>query len=197
MPLGELILGAFASLRRFILWFNAQGRVLQITLIAALLATWMHVRTPRAPDGPEVLDEVEALARAIRSEAGSEPPLYRLHVAWATRNLAAERGQTVLAMACSPCGPQNGDRPVSTRSRATDTDRVLAEHVLAQPASLDPTGGASHFINPRLQDNLARAGRPGYAGRPYAVVRRRWQQLYNWEPYYRLGPTLELWGVKR
>lgn len=194
---GRGILAVFAAGHRFVRWFNAQGRPIQIALAAAAITAIGYLGAPRAPDGPEQLDEVEALARVIRSEAGIEPPTHRLHIAWATRNLAAERGQTILAMACSPCGEQNSARPVSTRLRPTDADRVLAEHVLGLPRSFDPTGGASHFINPRLQDQLARSDRAGYRGRTYAIVRRRWQRIYGWEPYYRLSPTLELWGRKR
>ena len=173
-------------------WYRGQRRSIQIGLVVALLAAiwWLRSR-------PEPVTEVEALARVIRSEAGIEPLHYRLHVAWATRNLAAERGQTIVEMACSPCGDQGAGRPVSTRFRPTDADRALAAHVLSTPRKLDPTGGASHFINPRLQDQLARRGHPGYRGRPYAVVRRRWQRVYGWERYYRLGPTLEMWGRKR
>lgn len=182
-----------AGARRFARWFAAQRRSVQLGLVAVAIAALMWVTRDR----PEPMTEVEALARVIRSEAGIEPPHYRLHVAWATRNLAAERGQTIVAMACSPCGDQGSARPVSTRFGATGADRALAAHVLGLPLSLDPTGGASHFINPRLQDQLAREGRPGYRGRPYAVVRRRWMRVYGWEPYYRLGPTLELWGKRR
>ena len=197
--IGRVILAAFAVVHRFVLWFNRQHRPAQIALVAAVLAAAIYTgRTvTRAPDAPRPIDEVEALARVIRSEAGIEPMTYRLHVAWATRNLAAERGQTILKMACSPCGEQNARRPVSTRIAPTDSDRVLAKHVLEMPRSLDPTGGASHYINPRLQDRLARSGRRGYRGRPYRVVRRRWIEVYGWEPYYRLGPTLEMWGPKR
>jgi len=100
-------------------------------------------------------------------------------------------------MACAPCGPQELGRPVSTRQDATDLDRELARQILAAPALLDPTGGATHFINPTLQDDLASRGRPGYRGRPYTEVRERWMQVYGWEPYYRLGPDLEVWGPKR
>ncbi|HYU15247.1 MAG TPA: hypothetical protein VEL05_04225, partial [Candidatus Acidoferrum sp.] len=142
-------------------------------------------------------DETEALARVIRSEAGTGSAPQRIHVAWVTRNLAAERRQTVAQMACSPCGPQEIGRPVSSRQDATDLDRELARHILASPPLLDPTGGATHFINPTLQDDLASQGRPGYRGRPYREVRQTWLETYGWEPYYRLGPDLEVWGPKR
>ncbi len=144
-----------------------------------------------------IVDEVEALARVIRSEAGTGSAQQRLHVAWATRNLAASRGQTIAEMACSPCGPQQEGRPVSSSQRATEADRELARHILAAPRALDATGGATHFVNPALQDELAARKRPGYRGRPYRVVRRRWTDVYGWEPYYRLGPDLEMWGPPR
>lgn len=194
---GRLALRGAEHARAFVLWFNEQSRPLQVGVVAALVVVIFWIRTPTSPDGPEPVTEVEALARVIRSEAGIEPPLYRLHIAWATRNLAAERGQSIVEMACSPCGEQGAARPVSTRFRPTPGDRVLAAHVLGLPADLDPTGGASHFINPRLQDRLARSGRRGYRGRPYRTVRRRWIERYGWEPYYRLGPTLEMWGQRR
>jgi hypothetical protein len=86
---------------------------------------------------------------------------------------------------------------VSSRQEPRDADRVLARSILASPPILDPTGGATHFINPMLQDDLASRGRPGYRGRPYSEVRQRWSQAYGWEPYYRIGPDLELWGPRR
>jgi hypothetical protein len=150
------------------------------------------------PVGFATTDEGEALARVIRSEVGGSSPQHRLHVAWATRNLARARGQTIARMACTPCGAQGPGRPVSSRQASTAADRALATYVLDAPALADPTGGASHFINPALQDHLARSGAlPGYLGRTYAVVRRRWIERYGWEPYYRLGPDLELWGPRR
>jgi hypothetical protein len=156
-----------------------------IGLTCALLVLILPVRTD---------DDVEALARVIRSEAGVSPIQHRVHIAWATRNLAAERGQTVAAMACSPCGPQRRGRPVSSRQRATRADRRLARQVLGSPRQLDPTGGATHFLNPALQDHLAARRAPGYRNRPYRTIRRQWMQVHGWRPYYRLGPDLELWG---
>ena len=139
--------------------------------------------------------DVEALARVIRSEIGIGRPHERLHVAWTTRNLARQRGQSIADMACAPCGPQNARRPVSTSQNALPTDLELARHILSAPAFLDPTGGATNFINPRLQDRLAESGAlPGYAGRTYERVSRRWQERYDLTRYYRLAPTLEFWG---
>jgi hypothetical protein len=150
-----------------------------------------------SPRGDYVTDETEALARVIRSEVGTSSPQHRVHVAWATRNLAASRRQTVAEMACSPCGPQQAGRPVSSFQAATEADRALARSVLAAPPILDPTGGATQFVNPALQDELAARATAGYRGRPYRHVKKTWSQAYGWEPYYRLGPDLELWGPRR
>ena len=165
-----------------------RGLLVIIVVVAVVVAT----AALRAPVG-----EAEALARVIRSEAGITSARKRTHVAWATRNLAAERGQTIAAMACSPCGRQQRGRPVSSRQRAKAEDRALARRVLRAAPCVDPTGGATHFINPALQDELAARGRPGYRGRPYRVVRRIWTRDYGLVPYYRLGPDLEMWGRRR
>lgn len=165
-------------------------------------------RIPTSPstrkvDGREqnplyVTDEVEALGRVIHSELGSGTHKQKLHIAWATRNLARERKQTIAKMACTPCGKQRGRKPpVSTRHPARRSDMVIAAEVLATPQSQDPTGGATHFLDPGLQDRLAARGRPGYAGNTYAKVRHRWINKFHWEPYYRLGKDLELWGPQR
>jgi hypothetical protein len=181
-------------------WFGRQDRAVQVVVLAMLTGGSLaaaHVIANRPAPPVYVDDEAEALARVIRSEAGVGSAPQRIHVAWVTRNLAAERGETIARMACSPCGPQELGRPVSSRQAASDADRVLARSILASPALLDPTGGATHFINPMLQDDLASRGRPGYRGRPYSEVRLRWSSAYGWEPYYRIGPDLELWGPRR
>jgi hypothetical protein len=192
--------GLWRAARHAALWFRRQDRAAQLIVVAILAGGSLaaaHVIATRPAPAVYVDDEIEALARVIRSEAGTGSAPQRVHVAWTTRNLAAEQGQTIAEMACSPCGPQELGRPVSSRQDASDADRELARQILASPALLDPTGGATHFINPTLQDELAARGRPGYRGRPYGVVRQRWLEAYGWEPYYRIGPDLELWGPRR
>lgn len=171
-----------------------RGVALVLVVCALAVAAVGALRSERAV---YVADDGEALARVIHSEVGSSSLQYRVHVAWATRNLAESRHQTVAAMVCSPCGPQEAGRPVSSRQAATDSDRELARSVLAAPRILDPTGGATQFVDPALQDELAAIPAPGYRGRPYRFVRRQWSEAYGWEPYYRLGPDLELWGPRR
>ncbi|MCP4445160.1 MAG: hypothetical protein GY811_07430 [Myxococcales bacterium] len=142
--------------------------------------------------------ESEVLARIIQSEIGSGTKKQQRHVAWTARNLARERKQSLAEMVCSPCGPQKRGRPMSSRQQPKDSHRVLAKAVLDAPQRRDPTGGASHFLNPRLQNHLARSGkRPGYRGNSYSKVRRRWIRTYGWQPYYRLGNNLEFWGPKK
>ena len=190
-------------LGRAVVWFQKLPRRGQLVVGAgalALLCGALLAYRMSARDGGgsffTPMSESEALARVIKSEIGTGSPQQRLHVAWATRNLAAERRQSVVQMACSPCGPQEYGRPVSSRQEARDVDRELAEAVLAAPALLDPTGGATHFINPALQDMLVARKAPGYT-KSYDRVRRLWSGSYGWEPYYRLGNDLELWGPKR
>jgi len=143
-------------------------------------------------------DEAEALARVLQSEIGNGTQTQQRHVAWTARNLAEERDQTIAQMVCSPCGPQQRGRPMSSRQEPTDAHREIARKVLAKPPGRDPTGGATHFVNPRLQNKLARRGkRPGYDGNTYRKVRRRWRRQYGWQPYYRLGDSLEFWGPKK
>ena len=144
---------------------------------------WLYVRsrgsglpTPTTPD-----TERETLARVIRSEIGNGTYAQKVAVAWVTRNLAAERRQTLTQMACSPCGPQVGNtRPVSTRQDATARDREVATAVLSGDVP-DPTGGATHFLSP--------AG----LGTKYAEVRARWLG-WGWRPVTVVSDAkLEIW----
>ena len=170
--------------------------VLVILAASAPIAVWLMYRSHSA--GVFLSSDSDCLARVIRSEIGVGTPKQRLHVAWAARNLAAEKGLSLAKLACSPVGPQGRSRPLSSIQPATPSDSRVARKVLALPSKRDPTRGATHFINPRLQNKFARTGtRPGYKGRSYRKIRRRWKRMYGWEPYYRLGPTLEMWGPAR
>jgi len=181
----------------FFPWVVAMRRRIYRYLLALAIVALAFLAWLSGGRDVYVKDDAEALARVIRSEVGQSPLSYRVHVAWATRNLAAQRHQSNARMVCSPCGPQEGGRQVSSRQPGTELDRQLARNVLAAPAMLDPTGGATQFIDPALQDQLASRAATGYHGRPYWRVRRQWSRGYGWEPSYRLAPDLELWGPKR
>jgi hypothetical protein len=196
--LAAILVGCAAAA---IAWLGRRSVPVQVLCLVGATAgaiVVVHLARTGGPAAPVIVtSDEEALARVIRSEIGGGTAQQRLHVAWATRNLAAERRQSIARMVCSPCGPQELGRPESSRQAATDADRALARQVLAAPAVLDPTGGATHFIDPELQDELAARAAPGYRGRTYAVVRARWNTSYGWEPYYRLGTDLEMWGPRR
>ena len=163
-----------------------------------MLLAALSLRKLGAPRPLYLDSEVEVLARVIHSEIGTGTRKQKIHVAWVARNLAAESDQSLAAMVCSPCGPQERGRPLSTLQEPTDSERELARKVLRAKSRRDPTGGATHFINPRLQNKLAKSGRlAGYKGNTYQKVSRRWKRSYGWEPYYRLGPELEMWGKRR
>ena len=182
--------------RETLQWYRKRRRSTRLCVLAVaagLAFLWWRHQAPVYED-----DAAEALARVVRSEVGVGSQQQQLHVAWATRNLAESRGETIPEMVCSPCGAQGRGRPVSSRQEAHGADRVLAARVMDASDVLDPTGGATHFVNPRLQDRLAKKGRhSGYRGNGYKKVRKRWRESYGWEPYYRLGPDLEFWGPKR
>jgi hypothetical protein len=113
--------------------------------------------------GRDVISEVEALARVVTSEADGYSEHERTAIAWAVRNRARKRGVSIAKLVCSPtCGPCCQGRPFSSAREATATNRQLARRVLAAPQSSDPTSGATAFFEPRVQDKLVAAHRPGY-----------------------------------
>lgn len=139
---------------------------------------------PKPPPLVYLKDDVEVLGRAVRSEIGSGTREQKIAVAWVARNLAQAEGKPIWQLLCSPCGRQRGNsRPMSTRLAARSEDLTVAAEVLASPASDDPTGGATHHVDPRAKD--------------YSAIRRRWIEKYQWAPYGRLGKELELWGPSK
>ncbi|MBI4509496.1 MAG: hypothetical protein HY698_07650 [Deltaproteobacteria bacterium] len=148
--------------------------------------------TPRSEPAPTevpakrrvIKDDVEVLGRAIHSEIGRGSREQKVAVAWVARNLSKEKGQPIWRVLCAPCGAQAGHRrPMSTRLAARPEDLVVASEVLASPESDDPTGGATHHVDPRV--------------RAYPKIRKRWIEEYKWEPYKRIGEELELWGPSK
>ncbi|MCC6997105.1 MAG: hypothetical protein IT370_21000 [Deltaproteobacteria bacterium] len=150
---------------------------------------------PAAGDGPAFaeMDERTALARVIRSEAGSHTAAEQRAVAWVVRNRAKKRGMSIARLVCYPtCGPQGKARPFSSRVAPRAAELALAAEVLAQHPAEDPTGGAWDAFEPALQDQLVREGRPGYR-KTAAEVRRDWTRHSDF--YGRVGHW-ELFGPK-
>lgn len=114
--------------------------------------------SPLALDGKEV----EALARVIASEAGSGTLAEQKGIAWTVRNRF--RGKSIYDGEY-PWRAQSGSNPPFSSARdATEATRALARQVLAMPQSQDPTGGATSFFEPRMQDIFTKAGEMARAG---------------------------------
>jgi hypothetical protein len=151
-------------------WFLAGGAV------AAGLLLWKR-DTPR-PGRPALspVDDVLALARTITSEAGDGTPAEREMVGWVVRNRARAAGVSIQKLVCQPeCGPCCQGRPFSSARSPAAADLGLAMRVLVAPASGDPTGGATSFFEPALQDKWVAEGRPGYK-LTASQVRDRWRK---------------------
>lgn len=116
-----------------------------------------------------------SLARAIASEAVSEPYKVKRAIGFAIRNEALRRGVSLFALVTTTrqkgaayrygaqYHPESGDsRYVSTARAPRAEDLDLAKKILSGRAGSDPTAGASRFFQPGLQDRLVAEGRPGY-----------------------------------
>lgn len=107
-------------------------------------------------------EETEALARVIASEAGSGTAAEQRCIAWTVRNHF--RGKSIYAKEYPWRAQKGGDPPFSSARNATDASRKLAAEVLAADQSQDPTGGATSFFEPKMQDAFAQAGALARAG---------------------------------
>ena len=119
-----------------------------------------------APTGGSGIDandnEVEALARVIASEAGSGTDAEKKAIGWTVRNRF--RNKSIYASEF-PWRSQKGSNPPFASARpATEASRALARQILAADQSEDPTGGATSFFEPRMQDAFAKAGAMARAG---------------------------------
>lgn len=107
-------------------------------------------------------NEVEALARVIASEAGSGTLAEQKAVGWTVRNRF--RGKSIYEGEF-PWRSQKGSNPPFASARpASESHRKLAAEILAASQSQDPTGGATSFFEPRMQDAFAKAGEMARAG---------------------------------
>lgn len=106
--------------------------------------------------------EVEALARVIASEAGSGSPIEMRAIAWTVRNRA--KGKSLYSI-FYPWRAQSGSNPPASSARpATMATGAIAEQVLSLPQSADPTGGATSFFEPKMQDIFFKAGELARSG---------------------------------
>ncbi len=103
--------------------------------------------------GRTVSPEAYALARMLRSEAGTRAPAEKVAVAWVARNDADDLGWSLLKVLTyhkgtgreSHFGPQITGRYATTQD-PYENDLKLAEAVLSGQFP-DPTGGATKFVH--------------------------------------------------
>jgi hypothetical protein len=107
------------------------------------------------------LDDIEALSRALSSELGSRGAEEQTAAAWALRNRADMLGMT-LKQLLAPLGQYGATSAsrgyASTRRPATKASADIAIGVLDAPAAHDPTGGATEFWTPCLQEQMHMLG---------------------------------------
>lgn len=140
----------------------------------------------------DVLNDVEALARVVTSEANGYSEAERIAIAWTVRNRARKRGVSIAKLVCSPkCGPCCDVRPFSSAREATAANRELARRVLAAPSPTDPTNGATAFFEPHVQDVLVSQNRPGYRFTS-DQLRQRWRRDGQ-QPHGTVG-AFEFWA---
>lgn len=139
--------------------------------LTAAIAAWMLTRSdegepaapvalPDVPGGgsgiPSTQEEIEALARVIASEAGSGTDAEQRAIAWTVRNRF--RGKSIYAKQYPWRSQKGSDPPFSSAREAKDAHRKHAAQVLAADQAQDPTGGATSFFEPKMQDAFFKAG---------------------------------------
>ena len=115
-----------------------------------------------------------ALARMLRSEEGSQPPEVKRLLAHVALNEAAARRVSLLQLLTNSTVASRTGKFGRQRSRWAATtwspyeiDLGVAEEVIAEGQSLDPTGGARRFV-----DRLAFGVQPGTGS--YADLVAKW-----------------------
>lgn len=119
------------------------------------------VRTGAAIDVPGNLDDADIFARTILGEAANQGEVGQRAVAAVIRNRMAQTGRGLRDVVLAP----NQFEPWGARRQEllaipTTDPRYIAARRLAEEALAgrieDPTGGATHFLNPDLQRQLGR-----------------------------------------
>jgi hypothetical protein len=120
------------------------------------------VRTGAAIAVPAELDDADILARTILGEAANQGEVGQRAVAAVVRNRMQQTGRGVrdVVLAPSQFEPWGARRDELLRIPPSDpryiAARRIAEQALAAGEFEDPTGGATHFLNPDLQRQLGR-----------------------------------------
>jgi hypothetical protein len=112
-----------------------------------------------------------ALARALRSEHGSDSVEVRRWVGWAIRNASGGADRVFSKLTTKTGSEYSGKfadqhtdaRFAATGQAAREIEIQLAREILTAPRTADPTGGATNFFSPRAQDRLRAAALAGVA----------------------------------
>jgi len=117
---------------------------------------------PNLPEG--VTPEEDQAVRTVIGEAGGESPAGQQAVAATIKNRAKAGGQSVTDVIFTPNAYEPWNNP-ETRKKLEAIDpaseqyqRILTTAVrpILSGEAADPTGGATHFVNPVLQKSLGR-----------------------------------------
>ena len=131
--------------------------------------------------------QVEALARMVASEAGTQPDELKRLIAWMARNRAnwLHRPLAQLGAPRGDWGPIAVDRPFATDQPATAIERTLASAVLDQPQARDPSNGATHGFHRGMQNQLAHRGHVQHDG---DAIHQIWTRQFHLQPILEIGP---------
>lgn len=131
---------------------------------------------------PVTLDQL-ALSRMLASEESTSSTETKIAIAWVAMNEARRRAVSVSALLLKDNGPGDGyfgeqrGRYASTRSDSYEGDLQIATAVESGSIA-DTTGGAVHFLRPKLQDKLFAAGK---TSKTAATIRSSWGNGYTIE----------------
>lgn len=171
---------------------------------------------PPSTTTPVSDDDVEALARVIDSEARSESAAVRRAIGWVVRNRFRGLGKSIYSVEYPWREQKGSDPPFASARPASDGTYALAREILAADQSDDPTGGATSFFEPKLQDVLVQAGALARAGetglrvidgvkisditrfksykKTADVIRKSWSKG---SALYAVAGPFELWGSRK
>lgn len=135
---------------------------------------------------------IEALARILASEAGTQSRAVKRAVAWIARNrsISMRRPMRDMAAPDGQWGPITATRPMASTQPATDETLAIATAVLDAPQAEDAAAGATHGFDTSLQDRLAEQG---LAKNNAAAVIRIWEDFYGLK---KVG-NIETWVMYR
>lgn len=157
-------------------WIAVAVATLGLGAIGVFAFTRRRSDGPIGDAEPTLVDqEVEALARAIASEAGGESREIQTGVGWAILNESIRRGVTLWSLVRGKTGnwgPQSANGYVSSAREPTAAQRELARAIMANEVT-DPTGGATQFDSPAAQRALVARNSPGYVKTPEQVAAAR------------------------